>query len=65
MGLETTMVSLRDQLAQQRRQLIDGLTTQTGGGGVIEPATVRLLADVQTAIAAVEAELTDREGGKR
>jgi hypothetical protein len=32
---------------------------------MLEPAAARLLADVQTAIAAVDAELTEGDGGVR
>jgi hypothetical protein len=55
------MQNLRGMLAEQRRALIDRLATDESG--IIEPAFVSLLADTHTAIAAVDAELTEQEGG--
>ena len=55
------LLTLRDVLALRRRALIDRMATDTSG--VIEPAHVSLLADTQTAIAAVDAELIEMEGG--
>jgi hypothetical protein len=52
---------LRNILVIRRRGLLDRLATDTSG--VIEPAHVSLLADTQTAIAAVDAELIEMEGG--
>jgi hypothetical protein len=46
---------LRDMLVLRRTALLDRLATDESG--VIEPAFVSLLADTQTAIAAVDAEL--------
>jgi hypothetical protein len=55
------LLALRDVLTLRRRALIDRLATDTSG--IIEPAYVSLLADTHTAIAAVDAELTEQEGG--
>jgi hypothetical protein len=52
---------LRNVLTLRSRALIDRLATDTSG--VIEPAYVSLLADTHTAIAAVDAELAEHEGG--
>ena len=48
-------------LAERRSALLDRLATDTMG--IIEPAHVSLLADTHTAIAAVDAELAEQEGG--
>jgi hypothetical protein len=56
------LITLRDVLALRRRALIDRMASD--GSGVIEVAFVRMLADTQTAITAVEAELNSEiEGG--
>jgi hypothetical protein len=55
------LLTLRNVLGLRRRALIDRLATDTTG--IIEPAFVSLLADTHTAIAAVDAELTEQEGG--
>ena len=49
------LLTLRNVLTLRRRALIDRLATDTSG--TIEPAFVTLLADLHTAIAAVDAEL--------
>ena len=54
------LLALRDVLTLRRRALIDRLATDTG---TLEAAYVALLADTHTAIAAVDAELTEQEGG--
>jgi hypothetical protein len=56
-----TPITLRNVLAIRRRALLDRLATDESG--VIEPAFVSLLADTHTAIAAVDAELIEMEGG--
>ena len=55
------LLTLRNVLALRRRALLDRLATDTSG--IIEPAYVSLLADTHTAIAAVDAELVEMEGG--
>jgi hypothetical protein len=52
---------LRSVLGLRRCALIDRLATDTTG--TIEPAFVALLADTHAAIAAVDAELIEMEGG--
>jgi hypothetical protein len=52
---------LRAVLALRRRSLIDRILTDEEG--VIEPAFVSLLTDTHIAIAAVDAELAEPEGG--
>jgi hypothetical protein len=61
MTVTEELITLRDVLALRRRGLIDRLATDTTS--IIEPAYVSLLADTHTAIAAVDAELTEQEGG--
>jgi hypothetical protein len=61
------LLALRGVLALRRGALIDRLATDTTGGNptagqVIEPGFLRLLADTHTAIAALDAELTELEG---
>ena len=51
------LIALRDVLALRRRALVDRLATDTSG--TIEPAFVSLLADIHTAIAAVDVELAE------
>ena len=61
---EAELLALRTvlaELAERRGELIDRLATDTSG--TIEPAYISLLADTHTAIAAVDAELTEQEGG--
>jgi hypothetical protein len=55
------MLTLRDVLTLRRRALIDRLATDESGA--IEAAFVSLLADTHTAIAAVDAEIAELEGG--
>jgi hypothetical protein len=55
------LLTLRSVLALRRRALIDRLATDESG--TIEAAFVSLLADTHIAIAAVDAELTELEGG--
>jgi hypothetical protein len=55
------LLTLRDVLVLRRTALLDRLATDTTG--IIEPAFVSLLADTHTAIAAVDAELIEMEGG--
>jgi hypothetical protein len=52
-------LTLRDALVRQQSALIGTLCA----AAVEEQAFVALLADVETAIAAVDAELTEGEGG--
>ena len=56
------LLTLRNVLGLRRRALIDRLATDTG---IIELAYVSLLADLHTAIAAVDAELAEQEGDAR
>jgi hypothetical protein len=51
------MMALRSVLTLRRAALIDRLATD--GSGSIEPGFLRLLADTHTAIAAVDAALTE------
>jgi hypothetical protein len=55
------LLTLRNVLGLRRRALVDRLATDTSG--IIEPAYVSLLADTHAAIAAVDAELVEMEGG--
>jgi hypothetical protein len=55
------LLTLRDVLTIRRRSLLDRLAADTSG--IIEPAFVSLLADTHIAIAAVDAELIELEGG--
>ena len=54
---EAELSQLRSVLALRRTGLIDRLATDESG--TLEPAFVALLADTQTAIAAVDAELAE------
>jgi hypothetical protein len=54
------LLTLRNVLGLRRRALIDRLATDTG---TLKAAYVALLADTHTAIAAVDAELAEQEGG--
>jgi hypothetical protein len=56
------LLTLRDVLALRRRALVDRLVTDESD--VLEPAFIRMLADIHTAIAAVDAELLEQEGGE-
>jgi hypothetical protein len=56
---------LRGMLALQRHALVRTLCTAVAEERMLEPAFRALLADVQTAIAAVDAELTEGEGAAR
>jgi hypothetical protein len=58
---DVELLRVRDVLVLRRTALIDRLATDTSG--IIEPAYVSLLADTHTAIAAVDAELAEQEGG--
>ena len=51
------MLALRGVLTLRRGALLDRLATD--GSGSIDPGFLRLLADTHTAIAAVDAALTD------
>ena len=55
------MMALRSVLTLRRGALLDRLATD--GSGTIEPGFLRLLADTHAAIAAVDAELIEMEGG--
>ena len=52
---------LRNVLGLRHRALLNRLATDTSG--IIEPAYISRLADTHTAIAAVDAELIEMEGG--
>jgi hypothetical protein len=55
---------LRSVLSLRRRGLIDRMATDASAAtGTLEQAHVSLLADTHTAIAAVDAELAEPEGG--
>jgi hypothetical protein len=56
-------LALRGVLVERRTALFNRLAADTAE--MIEPAHLALLADVQTAIAAVDAELIDGEGAVR
>jgi hypothetical protein len=56
-------LALRGVLVERRTALLNRLAADTAE--MIEPAHLALLADVQTAIAAVDAELIDGEGAVR
>jgi hypothetical protein len=56
-------LALRGVLVEWRTALLNRLAADTAE--MIEPAHLALLADVQTAIAAVDAELIDGEGAVR
>ena len=55
------LLALRGVLADRRRALLDRLAVDAAS--IIEPAFVALLADTHGAIAAVDAELIELEGG--
>jgi hypothetical protein len=60
------LLALRDVLAERRQALLDRLVVDaagenTSGGRVIEPGFLRLLADIQTTIAAIDAVLAESE----
>ena len=61
--IDTNLQQLRGMLALQRHALVRTLCAATADEQMLEPAYLALLADVQTAIAAVEAELIEPEGG--
>jgi hypothetical protein len=55
---EAELLALRTVLADRRGALLDRLAvTAAGADRIVEPGFLRLLADLQTAIAAVDAEL--------
>ena len=54
---------LRGMLTLQRHTLVRTLCAAAADEQLLEPAFLALLADVQTAIAAVEAEVTEGDGG--
>jgi hypothetical protein len=62
---DADLQQLRGMLTLQRHALIRTLCAAAVEEQALEPAFVALLADVQTAIAAVEAELTEGEGAAR
>jgi hypothetical protein len=51
------LLALRGVLVQRRHALLDRLTVDTAE--MIEPGFLRLLADIQTTIAAIDAVLAD------
>jgi hypothetical protein len=61
---EAELQQLRGMLTLQRAALVRTLCTAVAEER-LEPAFLALLADVQTAITAVDAELTEGEGGVR
>jgi hypothetical protein len=63
--IDTNLQQLRGMLALQRHALVRTLCAAVADEERCEPGLLRLLADVQTAIAAVEAELIDEEGAVR
>jgi hypothetical protein len=68
---EAELLALRTVLADRRGELLDRLAvTAAGDGRIIDAGFLRLLADLQSAITAVDAELdsgleTELEGGAR
>jgi hypothetical protein len=56
------LITLRGVLTLKRTALIDWLATDEAG--IIEPGFLRLVADTHIAIAAVDAELIELEGGE-
>jgi hypothetical protein len=62
---DAELQQLRGMLSLQRHTLVRTLCTAVADEQLLEPAHLALLADVQTAIAAVDAELTEEEGGPR
>jgi hypothetical protein len=61
--IDTNLQQLRGMLALQRHALVRTLCAAAVEKQMLEPAHLALLADVQTAIAAVEAELIEPERG--
>jgi hypothetical protein len=58
------LLRVRDVLAARRSALLGRLAIDAADTtGIIEPTFVSLLADTHTAIAAVDAELAEQEGG--
>ena len=55
---DADLLALRGRLAMQRRGLLDRLVAGTEAD-LIEPGFLRLLADIQTTIAAIDAELAE------
>jgi hypothetical protein len=54
----TELLALRGVLLERRRALLDRLAVEAAGtGAMIEPGFLRLLADIQTTIDAVDQEL--------
>jgi hypothetical protein len=62
---DAELQQLRGMLTLQRHTLVRTLCAAVGEERRLEPAHLALLADVQTAIAAVDAELIDGEGAVR
>jgi hypothetical protein len=54
------LLALRGVLVQRRQALLDRLVVDTAD--LIEPGFLRLLADIQTTIAAIDAEVIELEG---
>jgi hypothetical protein len=63
MVTDAEMQNLRGLLAERRHALVQTLCAAVAEERMIEPAFLRLLADTHTAIAAVDAELAEQEGG--
>jgi hypothetical protein len=61
MTTDDELQRLRDVLTLRRRALVDRMAS--GESGTIEAAFVTMLADTHVAIAAVDAELAEQEGG--
>jgi hypothetical protein len=62
---DVELQQLRGMLTLQRHALVRTLCAAVADERMLEPGLLRLLADVQTTIAAVEAELIDGEGAVR
>jgi hypothetical protein len=65
MMTDAELQQLRGMLTLQRHTLVRTLCAAVADERLVEPGLLRLLADVQTAIAAVDAELIEAEGAVR
>jgi hypothetical protein len=65
MMTDAELQQLRGMLTLQRHTLARTLCAAVAEKRMIEPTFLALVADVQTALAAVEVKLTEGEGGAR
>jgi hypothetical protein len=63
MVTDAEMQNLRGLLAERRHALVQTLCAAVAEKRMIEPGFLRLLADLHTTIAAVNAQLIELEGG--